>query len=466
MRHPTQISLTALVAFLGISSSANGADASVYRSAQYPKTVSAWEREQLAEAGVPPRLVRQFLRRYGKTVVEKDEYGNKSVLSPYFSTDNFIAMHSKGITVKNVDACIDATYSALDNFYTFFGLTDYCMNAGDASFAVDFASIVSSMDIDQNMRTNELVWIYEQGIELNSLRTIIALWKNEHQRAFSTYYDIDEIRFRYADIPQEYLSTVVGTDTKMPDISLFALEHLSHPRSRYFTPAVYVRSLLDAGMHIGGNKRVGFPLVADLYYDGLSVQQASDLFVPKKDQTFDRVTLSCETLDAISCHDENIEYVLGGLESIPDVLQRIVVHGRGHVVFTSRQINNLSGYESFGKDTFGVYTYQSKKMLVRVRDYDDEGTIGTALHEFGHAVDDIVGETLYGMQLSDTKDFKPMGIACYSLSPYEPTPAQIFAEGFRKYYMSSESRYSLYTSCPGFVPFMQRIEREALTVKK
>lgn len=465
MRYPTQISLTALVAFLGISSSANGADASVYRSAQYPKKIAEWEREKLAEAGVPPPLVRQVLRRYGKKSVETDEYGNKSLLSPYFSTDNFIAMHSKGITVKNVDACIDATYSALNNFYTFLGLTDYCMNAGDASFAVDFASIVSSMDIDQNMRTNELVWIYEQGIELNSLRTIIALWKNEHQRAFLTYYDIDEIRFRYADIPQEYLSTVVGTDTAMPSISLHALDYLSHPQSRYFTPAVYVRSLLDAGMHIGGNKRVGFPLVADLYYDGLSAQQASDLFVPKKDQTFDRVTLSCETLDAISCHDENIEYVLAGLESIPDVLQRLVMYDGGHIVFTHRPLNHLSGYEDVRKDTRGAYNYSLKKMVVLFRNFDEQMT-NTALHEFGHAVDDLIGENLYGTALSETNDFKYISTVCDSLSPIDHTPAQIFAEGFRLYYTSFEERYSLWNSCPSFLSFMQRIESEALTVKK
>lgn len=468
--------------FAATLSTSMPANAKQYHANQYAKELPEWERTMLAEEGIPPKLANPIIREYAEPFIEYNASGQPRIARwASFSVNDFITMYKNNRTPTDIAQCVEGGLQVKEkgnsgvSFYSKYGLAEYCMLGGDISLAVALAPLFDRVQATPRERADHLYhmqWSERiagkakniSTLDPEYLKILIAWYQKDHEISHLSWKDLYTILDIAASVPKRYLLEFFGSDSTIPDIRLDDLNVFSIA-DRYFTPPVYIRSLLDVGLNISGNKGLGLMLVAELYRDGVSPQKAADLFLPKKEQTFNRFIIGYETLDDIIYRGYD-DRVLDSLENVPDALQRIVIHAGAHLVFTRRPINELPNY----KDLYyigGVYNYQSKRMLVIIRDYDYEipRTIHSALHEFGHAADDLVGFALYGMQFSEREDFMPISATCLSLSPEEPTPKQIFAEGFSQYYMSAGWRYTLYKSCPGFVPFMQDIESDIQNFK-
>lgn len=175
------------------------------------------------------------------------------------------------------------------------------------------------------------------------------------------------------------------------------------------------------------------------------------------------IELRIQAKDSLDEKMQRVDSVIEALERIPDHIQRYMnTAGVVSVIISSAVTDQPEVRYWRGKNTnngikydivFGVYEPKLKKAVTSIRDYTDGGHYDyrkTALHEFGHAYDDVVGHALYKKDISNAYIWTRTE-QCSQLydDPQNPIEnSQLFADGFAEYYLSFESRYTLFHLCP------------------
>jgi len=210
-------------------------------------------------------------------------------------------------------------------------------------------------------------------------------------------------------------------------------------------------------------------VIVGIVYGGIKGCSQVDRFM-KTHKSYSRVAPACGFYNISECnHQRDIDEYEQSLEKIPDQIQDIVNDYHGRVYFyelddkymtavASQDIVKHGGFYSPWDLIRGI----EKGMFVSCRNEDKEIS-NTALHEYGHAIDDFLGQEFFGKKISETAEMERM---CEQYKPklgaYYHTPIEFFAEMTEEYYRTKQSRKYMKNEFPEMFRFYKELEEQAV----
>jgi alkylhydroperoxidase/carboxymuconolactone decarboxylase family protein YurZ len=211
---------------------------------------------------------------------------------------------------------------------------------------------------------------------------------------------------------------------------------------------------------MGFGKLLGIAAICvGIYFAGDFALKKTDKFM-KTHKSYSRVEPAYGFFNISECkHEKDIKEYGDSLERIPDQLQDIVNDYHGRVYFYEIEENPKKvGVYQFFDPVRGL----EKGMFVSCIN-EDKTKSNTALHEYGHAIDEFAGTEFFGQKLSEIDNVKRM-CAQYSskLDNYFHTPIEFFAKMTEEYYRTKESRKNMKKEFPEMFEFYRQLEKKAV----
>ena len=207
-------------------------------------------------------------------------------------------------------------------------------------------------------------------------------------------------------------------------------------------------------------------MILGVAYGGIKGCDKADGFL-KSHKSYSVISPAYGYMDGNSCND--IREYEKSLEAIPDQIQDIVNDHHGRVYFyepgnklvdsgNSKTNQRIAGFYTFWDPVRGI----EKGMFVSCIN-EDKTQSNTALHEFGHAVDEFLGEEFFGKRISETGGIQRM---CeqynFKVGEHFRTPIEFFAKMTEEYYRTDESRKNMEKEFPEMFEFYQELEEKAV----
>ena len=184
--------------------------------------------------------------------------------------------------------------------------------------------------------------------------------------------------------------------------------------------------------------------------------------------------------------EKSIEKIISNLEHVPDQMQQICNDHGGKVIIFDSNVVNLKNmrylkyqkprgwYRGEWEDVIAVYDTINKEVMIKQEYYKVQtSSVNAELHEYGHMVDYIFGETISEeikgtKKLSNTQKFrkihekyankKVLGIFDV-LEPYfKYLSDEFFAERFAEFYYSKRTRKMLEQKFPEAYEYFKSLE--------
>jgi hypothetical protein len=184
--------------------------------------------------------------------------------------------------------------------------------------------------------------------------------------------------------------------------------------------------------------------------------------------------------------EKRIEKIISNLEHVPDQVQQLCNDHGGKVIIFDNNIADLEHmrylkyqkprgwYRGEWEAVVGAYNIRNKEVMIKQKYYKAQASsVNAELHEYGHMVDYIFGETISEeikgtKRLSNTKRFikihekyankKVLGIFDV-LEPYfKYLRDEFFAERFAEFYYSKKTRKSLERKFPEAHEYFKLLE--------
>ncbi len=207
-------------------------------------------------------------------------------------------------------------------------------------------------------------------------------------------------------------------------------------------------------------------MILGIVYCGIKGCESADKYL-KTHKSYSRVGPAIGYFN-FNENKESEEYI-ASLERIPDQLQDIVNDHHGRVHFynigdkcidggTSKDNPERVGFYQPWDPVRGV----EKGMFVSCIN-ENKKISNTALHEYGHAIDEFAGAEFFGKNISETSELKRM---CeqysFELGEHFRTPVEFFAKMTERYYMTNKSRKNMKKEFPEMFKFYQNLEKRAI----
>jgi len=186
--------------------------------------------------------------------------------------------------------------------------------------------------------------------------------------------------------------------------------------------------------------------------------------------------------DGTSIKSKKVQDYIAELEKVPDQLQEIVNSQDGKVIFFNGPLSNQPEFKnSKGPDqpwkkiknvfdvTNAAFDQKTRSIFLGVEGKYHNQKPDDALDEVAHLIDFYAGAELFGMPLSETaeflniyekdkpnlSDYEKVGLKCIAMKEY-------FANTFRMFYQSEESRRKLEKEFPERYKWFEDVERRII----
>lgn len=182
---------------------------------------------------------------------------------------------------------------------------------------------------------------------------------------------------------------------------------------------------------------------------------------------------------------QDILYMIGLLKNIPEPVHRVVEKYGGKIIFVKTRLTDQPEFQPYRGKTLetrkrigsdqsvnemsAIYKNRfiqvetgRKKLtgIVMISVEFDPEYPPDILHEYGHMVDDLLGEEMYDRSISNTNAFielfKNTQFKSYSYGAFNPQ--ELFAEIFSSFYRSPPSRKDLLRNFPAHYEFMLKFD--------